>query len=100
MDKDRVQELVDAYVAESPAGIEKIREALNSGPLEQVAAPAHELKSTSATLGVTVVRDLCQKIEAAAKAGKEETAAANLAQLPQALAQATRLLGDYKPVAV
>ncbi|MDJ0654473.1 MAG: ATP-binding protein [Xanthomonadales bacterium] len=98
MSGDQIQELVDAYLLESPTGVEKMQAAFESSDLDEVADHAHELKSTSASLGVAVMRRLCQSIEAAARAGEPETVGDDLGRLTPALQRATQLLREFKPL--
>ncbi len=96
---NRVEEVVQSYIADSPGNVEKIREALRGGTMEKVGACAHELKSTSASLGVNSVKKLCQSIELAARDSDIDRINETLEQLPDALDRAIKALREFKPVA-
>ncbi|MEM6938251.1 MAG: Hpt domain-containing protein [Pseudomonadota bacterium] len=95
----RVEEVVQSYIADSPDNVERIREALSGSTMEAVGACAHELKSTSASLGVISVKKLCQSIELAARDSDVDQIKKDLEQLPEALDRAIQALRDFKPVA-
>lgn len=95
----RVEKLIDDYIADAPVGIENIRASLEAGTLDKVAAHAHELKSTSASLGVIGVKSLAQTIELAAKHNKIDAMDETLEQLSRACERAARALREFKPVA-
>lgn len=94
-----LDELVQSYIADAPEGIKKIRQALRAQNLEQVAAHAHELKSTSASLGAVSVRNLCETIEVAAAESKVEQVRQMLELLPACVETTSGALKTFKPVA-
>ncbi len=94
---DRMEELVTSYIADAPDGINKIRKALRSKAMDDVAAHAHELKSTSASLGVVGVKNICQSIESAARDGKTEVIRQSLELLSPSVGRATQALREFAP---
>src|SRR5262245_13566222 len=65
-----VAELVDSYLTNAPRLAAGMREAVGAGRTDDLAQLAHELKSTSALLGVDGVASLCGEIEGAARLGR------------------------------
>ncbi|MBK9322934.1 MAG: response regulator [Bdellovibrionaceae bacterium] len=61
--KSLTQALIEDFAATAPEQVASIREALAKKDLEKVAEFAHALKSTSATLGVQGLSELCKKME-------------------------------------
>ncbi|MEM9533674.1 MAG: ATP-binding protein [Pseudomonadota bacterium] len=92
----RVQGLIRSYIKESPELAERMRHSLHNRAYEELASTAHELKSTSASLGVVGVGSLCQTIELAARKRSQESASKALGQLTQALGRASRALSSIR----
>src|SRR6201994_4498841 len=60
--------LVDSYLADTPAQLAAVTAALNEGDLTTAMRAAHSLKASSATLGVTALETLARDLEAHARA--------------------------------
>jgi CheY-like chemotaxis protein len=58
-----VTEVIDTFLADTPAEIARLREALASQEAQDLRRAAHTLKSNGATLGATHFAALCQAIE-------------------------------------
>ena len=56
--------LLETYLDDTPVLLEQINSANSAGEPASLAAAAHQLKSTSASLGFTVLEELAGKLEA------------------------------------
>jgi len=61
--KDLVGVLIEMYRNSVPQSIESMRNLLESKDFESLGREAHSLKSSSANLGVSVIREVSKKIE-------------------------------------
>jgi HPt (histidine-containing phosphotransfer) domain-containing protein len=84
-DREFAAELVDAYLRDAPALLETLR-----GPDARRAA--HTLKSTARVLGAARLAELCQELEAKAKAGSLAGAAELVARIDGEYARVDRAL--------
>ena len=66
-----VRELATAYLAEGPAHIDAMGEALGRGDISGIVRPAHTLKSSSAALGAVRLAEISRAIEHAARDGQD-----------------------------
>jgi PAS domain S-box-containing protein len=73
-----VAELVDQFVADSPALVAAARRGLEAGDADEVRRAAHTLKSNAATFGANELADRSSRLEAAAKTGALEDGPAQL----------------------
>jgi HPt (histidine-containing phosphotransfer) domain-containing protein len=80
-------ELIDTYLANAPALVVAMRDALAAREAAGLRRAAHTLKSTSATLGAHRLADLCRHLEAA------EGSAETFAQAEDEYLRAAELLG-------
>ena len=64
--------LIDSYLQDSPALLEKLTAAAAAEDLNGVARAAHPLKSSSKSLGAMRLSELCKSLEAEASAGAVE----------------------------
>ncbi len=77
-----VVEALDDFVKHAPGSLQTMRRALAEGRAEELHRAAHTLKSNSATLGATALRDAARELEALGKAGRlDETSLAKLAHI-------------------
>lgn len=85
-------QLTERYLIDSTNYLNKIHCNLKSGNLEDVAAAAHNLKSSSGLLGFTSLFDISQKIEYAAKSNDpQEQNATDLTALCDSLIEHVKL---------
>ena len=73
-----VAELIDQFVADSPALVAAARRGLEAGDADKVRRAAHTLKSNAATFGANELADRSSRLEAAAKGGSLEDGPAQL----------------------
>jgi HPt (histidine-containing phosphotransfer) domain-containing protein len=66
-DRAFVAELVDSYVLTTPQLVAGMREAVRRGEPAALVRYAHELKSTSASLGADRLSALCEAVEVRAR---------------------------------
>jgi CheY-like chemotaxis protein len=66
--------IITMYLAESPHLIETVQQAINANDASALMKAAHNLKSTSATLGATTLTALCKKLETLGRAQNVENA--------------------------
>ncbi|MGZ8636391.1 MAG: GAF domain-containing protein [Actinomycetota bacterium] len=67
-DRSFVAELVEQFIADSPALVSAARRALEAGDASEVRRAAHTLKSNAATFGANVLADRSHRLEESAKA--------------------------------
>lgn len=77
-DPEFVGELVDTFIADSPAQLAAIRSAIAAGSPEELVRPAHTLKGNSVNLGAPALAAICRDLEAQARAGSLDGAADRL----------------------
>jgi HPt (histidine-containing phosphotransfer) domain-containing protein len=65
-----VAELIEQFLADSPALVAAARKGLETGDAEEVRRAAHTLKSNAATMGANELADRSRRLEVAAKAGE------------------------------
>ncbi|MBD1940234.1 PAS domain S-box protein [Microcoleus sp. FACHB-68] len=73
--------VIDSYLADAVDLLQALRRAAEQGNATALNLPAHTLKSTSATLGATVLAQLCKQLETMARTGMMEEAAAIVSQV-------------------
>jgi HPt (histidine-containing phosphotransfer) domain-containing protein len=86
-DREFAAELVDAYLRDAPALLETLR-----GP--NAGRAAHTLKSTARVLGPARLAELCQELEALAKADRLGDAAGLLGRIDAEHARVRRALQE------
>ena len=78
-DAEFMTELIDTYVADAPAQLDGLRAGLAAEDADALVRPAHTLKSSSASLGALRLAERCRQLEASAKSGSLDGAAASIA---------------------
>ena len=68
-DLDFVDEIADTYLADAPTQIDAIAAAASAGDPAALVAPAHTLKSSSASVGAVRLSELARELETAARSG-------------------------------
>jgi PAS domain S-box-containing protein len=91
-DRAFMVELVETFVRDAPALLETLRGALEGQDAEQVRRAAHTLKSNARVFGATRLAELCQELEAMARAETLAIAAEFLAQIDGEYARVERAL--------
>jgi HPt (histidine-containing phosphotransfer) domain-containing protein len=64
-----VAELIDAFAMDAARLVACVRSAAETGQAGDVARAMHQLKSSSASLGATLLPELCNGLEAEARSG-------------------------------
>ncbi|MBI5029343.1 MAG: Hpt domain-containing protein [Chloroflexi bacterium] len=67
MGEDYICELIDAYLADTSRTLEKIRQAVAEGKIDEMRRAAHSIKSTSANFGAVQFSSLAKDLEALGK---------------------------------
>ncbi len=75
-----VRELIDTFLDEAPTQLATLRNAVAHGDAEEARRVAHTLKSNGATFGASSFAEVCRELEAAAKLGELDGAAAALVE--------------------
>lgn len=83
-----VAELVDAFRTDAPAQVAAMRAGLDAADAAGLAAAAHTLKSSSASLGATRLSARCAELEVAGRRGELAGAAASVSVIEPALDEA------------
>ena len=64
-----VRELIDTYLADTPAQLEAMTAAVEADDAAALVRPAHTLKSSSATVGASRLSALARELEMAGRSG-------------------------------
>ncbi|HYN18745.1 MAG TPA: Hpt domain-containing protein, partial [Actinomycetes bacterium] len=92
-----VGRLVECFLARGPADLASLRAAAQCGDATAVYHVAHRLKGAAGTLGSTGLVDLCQELEALARAGVLPPADDLLWRLEQEFARVASILDAVVP---
>ncbi len=76
--KEFLHKLFTVFLRDEPARVHKIREALESGQMDELKYLAHSLKGAAATMGADRVREACLNLEYSARDGNEALSQQNL----------------------
>ena len=69
-----VRELVETYLAETPAQLDAMTAAVEADDADALVRPAHTLKSSSATVGAMRLSSVARELEMAGRTGALEPA--------------------------
>jgi len=83
-----LRELIEAYIADAPARLSAVRDAIARGDAAGLARAAHGLKSSSLDMGARDVAAIAGEIEALGRGGSFDGAAALAARLDAAFERA------------
>jgi CheY-like chemotaxis protein len=86
-DRAFVIDLVDTFLRDAPTLLETLRSALADAEAQRVRRAAHTLKSNGRLFGATTLAELCQELEAMAKAGSLAGAAELVARIDEEYAR-------------
>ena len=89
---DLLPELSELFQAEGPRLLDAMHTAIDQADHQQLAAAAHTLKSSSASLGSRELPDLCQQLEVLGRSGTTSGAARYSTSLDQGYAHFTAIL--------
>jgi two-component system sensor histidine kinase/response regulator len=92
-----VGRLVDAFLASAPADLAELRSAIQRGDATAVDHVAHRLKGAAGTLGSTGMVEVCQELEALARAGRLPPADDLLWRVEQEFDRVTSVLDAVVP---
>jgi signal transduction histidine kinase/FixJ family two-component response regulator len=87
-----LMKLFAAFVAEQPANLEAMREALALSDLDQLAFMTHSLKGASATMCAPALREACHNLEHAAKDRDLQKINAAFSAMETAMAEVLRAM--------
>jgi PAS domain S-box-containing protein len=87
-----LSELNELFQAEAPRLLDAIHTAIREADHQRLAAAAHTLKSSSASLGSQDLPDLCQQLEALGRSGTTTGASQYTTTLDQSYARFTEIL--------
>jgi PAS domain S-box-containing protein len=85
-------ELSELFQEEGPRLLQSVHQAINEADHQQLAAAAHTLKSSSASLGSRDLSDLCQHLETLGRSGTTAGADKYTTKLDQGYARFTAIL--------
>jgi CheY-like chemotaxis protein len=88
--------VIDAFLVDAPELLAAMREGLDAGDAPALAMAAHQLKSTSATLGAAALSAASADLERMGKRSDLEGAPGKLAACAELLEQVTRALSAYR----
>jgi CheY-like chemotaxis protein len=93
-DAELLAEVIGIYLAEGPAQIASIRDAVAKHDPQLLASAAHALKSSSGNVGALRVREICSELETIGRSGGVDGAAELVDQLGSEYQRAERALRD------
>lgn len=93
---DRFNELIETYLADSEARMNKLRTAICEGDLNAVMHQAHGLKGSSRNIGANSFADLCHTLESQARVELIEAEQQQLAALETSFAAVSEALSLYQ----
>ena len=79
--EEGLDELLQEYLADSPNQLMKLRAAVDSNDVPEIATVAHTLKGSSGNLGVSQLYQLCATLEQQARGGDVADPAAAFATI-------------------
>ncbi len=79
-----MEKIVGIFVKDTPAILDKMKEARGKGDMQTLHRLAHSLKSSSASLGAMLLSELCKKLEVQASLGEVEDAEGQLERIESA----------------
>lgn len=91
---DVLQEVIGIYLAQAPAQVASIREAVARGDARILASAAHALRSSSGNVGARRVVEVCTELEKIGRAGGSSGAAELARQLTSEYERAERALRE------
>jgi HPt (histidine-containing phosphotransfer) domain-containing protein len=86
MGADFLPELIDTFLADSEALLTDLQRALAEGDANRLRRAAHTLKSQGASLGTTLLADLCRTLEGMGSDGAIAQGAPEAAELVEQVA--------------
>ena len=84
-----VRELIETYLADTPAQLEAMTAAVEVDDAAALVRPAHTLKSSSATVGASRLSSVARELEMAGRTGTLEPAVRSSLETAHELSQAT-----------
>lgn len=91
-DADFVAGLVDEFVIDAARLVAGMRAGAEAGRPGDVAREAHQLKSSSASLGAALLPELCSNLEAEASAGSNQGLVERVAVIEAEVRRVTHML--------
>ena len=91
-----VGEIVDAYLADAPAQVRGMTEALAAGDLVTFGRHAHTLKGNSRNVGATTLAEVARVLEEQARAGDTTDAETRIAAAADELVRVEAALADAR----
>lgn len=65
---DVLHQVLQLFLSEVPRRIEKLRNALSAGDIEEVGRSAHSLKGSAGNIGARALHEVCSQLDARARA--------------------------------
>ena len=90
-------QVIDAFLAESPRLLTEMEDAVHPQDATQLRRAAHTLKSNGATLGATVLTELCRELEQLAGDGRFERAESLVGRIRSETVRVERALAGAHP---
>jgi HPt (histidine-containing phosphotransfer) domain-containing protein len=84
-----VRELVETYLADTPAQLDAMASAIEADDAAALVRPSHTLKSSSATVGAMRLSAVARELEMAGRAGALEPSARDTLEVARAEWEAT-----------
>ena len=91
-DLEFVDELIDTFLDDATVQLDAMRQAADAGDATEMVRPAHSLKSSSASVGATVLAELCRSLEADGRSGTVTDAVGRVSACDEAFIEARAAL--------
>ena len=95
---DIADELIPIFLQETPPRIRRLRQALDSGNVQELLRLVHGLKGSAATFGATEIAELCQQVERLTRAGALPDTAELIDALETAFERVGAMLDRTTPI--
>lgn len=93
--KEFLTKLFGVFLRDEPARVIKIREAFESGKMDELKYLAHSLKGAAATMGADRVREACLRLEYSARDGDRTMSEKNLHVLEDEMKLVYDFMSDF-----
>jgi CheY-like chemotaxis protein len=89
---ESVAGLIDAFLDQIPGQVERLRDGLERGDVDEVRREAHTMKANAAAFGAPALAERCRELETAAKDGALERGSELLGRIEEELGRVVREL--------
>jgi len=96
-DADAATELIQMFLDDTTASLEKLDEALAAGVPDRVSRLLHSLKGSCGQMGAVKIARICEELERSAGAGELDPTRLRLAEIREKFAGIARVMAGLLP---